>query len=439
MNVFQFALAALLAATVNSVEASNATLAPLHEARGVGKKQITDDKGLVYYIVDLVDHAQDAFSDARTAKGKQRFHERHSGKAQNMVEAFERQYGFDYVEMTSWVGNSFSAYLSQAQVENLRADPRVKLVSEVTEVTLSAAPWYDSTIPTLESPYYETHSWGKNAVTAFSKISNNTRRVYIIDIGVGDHEDLTNVITRVNASSGISLVGCYPHATHVAGIIGAAYGNKGVAGVNAGAKLISVSALNTNSSQASCAEYRPIEDAALGSAMDWVKWDIVLNGASQTGIVNISINGPSFRPGKTLNIKMLNLATPYLGGYYHPGAFIAQSAGNGFVSACTGLTQPLTGNQVEGQYASFGYSGGTPNTTDGIMVVGAINNNGQPVTTNNGGFNYGSAYGGYESGSNFGSCVEVWAPGNNIYSTWGGGGWGVHGRSGHLAKPIGKI
>lgn len=145
--------------------------------------------------------------------------------------------------------------------------------------------------------------------------------------------------------------------------------------------------------------------------MDWVKWDLIINGAGQAGIVNISINGPSFKPGQTLNAKMLNLASIYIGGYYYPGSFIAQSAGNGYVSACTGGDN--------GGYAAFSYLSGTPSTTDGIMVVGAINNNGQSVTPANGGFNHGSSYALPEDGSNYGSCVEVWVPGNNIYSTWG--------------------
>ncbi|MDP4029535.1 MAG: S8 family serine peptidase [Gallionella sp.] len=414
MKILQLMLAALLATAVISAEASSAAVAPLHEARSVGQQQITDGRGLVYYIVDLVDDAQEAYSDNRPALARQRFHERHPGKAQNMVEAFERQYGFNYVDMTSWVGNSFSAYLNKAQIENLRADPRVKLISEVVEATFSAAfpPWYNSTISSSQYPYYETHSWGRNAVNG--KISNNTRRIYIIDAGVGYHQDLTNVIARVNASCGtnnngcpgVSPVGCYPHATHVAGIIGAAYGNKGVAGVNAGAKLISVSAMKTNQTPAICAK-PDMDSASIVTAMDWVKWDIIINGVGQAGIVNLSINGPGFGATETIGSKMLNLASIYIGGYYYPGAFIAQSAGNGNASACNA---PST--------ASFHYSSGTPSTTDGIMVVGAINDSGYPVTQANGGF-YNLPYAGNEQGSNYGSCVEVWAPGNVIYSTWG--------------------
>ena len=55
------------------------------------------------------------------------------------------------------------------------------------------------------------------------------------------------------------------------------------------------------------------------------------------------------------------------------------------------------------------------------MVVGAANRNGLAVygtTTSPGFVNYGFA--GDEPGSNYGPCVDVWAPGKTIYSTWAG-------------------
>ncbi len=51
------------------------------------------------------------------------------------------------------------------------------------------------------------------------------------------------------------------------------------------------------------------------------------------------------------------------------------------------------------------------------MVVGAINDNAEPVTRWNGGFEN-PVINSYELGSNFGPCVEAWAPGKAIYSTW---------------------
>lgn len=84
---------------------------------------------------------------------------------------------------------------------------------------------------------------------------------------------------------------------------------------------------------------------------------------------------------------------------------MAQSAGNGYVDACS---------------VAFNYSGGLTNIADGIMVVGAIDSTGKDVRKPHGGYGFVNApYAGNEAGSNYGKCVEAWAPGNNVLSTWG--------------------
>ena len=83
--------------------------------------------------------------------------------------------------------------------------------------------------------------------------------VYVIDSGVADHSDFrdsngeNDIVTRTNVACGTSwecqlvdpttypVVGCYAHATHVAGIIGARANNdKTTAGVYAGVQMVSV-------------------------------------------------------------------------------------------------------------------------------------------------------------------------------------------------------
>lgn len=411
-------LALAVAIGVGHVQAkATSEKAPLREAKLFGKKPIADEKGDVYYIVDLTKDEQEKYSDERTDLGKARFHERHSGKAQNMVEAFEKQYGFEYQNMTSWVGNSFSAYLNHDQVEKLRSDPRVELVSEVIAGTVSAL-WS----PTYNSPGSQTLSWGRNAVNG--KISNNTKRVYVLDLGVGYHYDLQNVVARVNptcnygtnnhGNCAIPPVGCYSHGTHVAGIIGAAYDSQGVAGVNAGAKIISVSFAKENLGPGICSKTPAggIDTASIQTGMDWIKWDIIVNG-SGVGIVNMSFNDGLFSPNNTLHNKMLDFITPYYGAYYYPGAFVAQSAGNQGWNL-----NGYFGNGINGTGATFGYYDG-PKANDGVMVVGAINDLGQPVTSANGGFSNYPLGGDEPNGSNYGAAVEVWAPGKGILSTFG--------------------
>jgi len=408
---FAVVITVVIAVVAATSVAADETLAPINLAATSSKTPIVDNAtGLISYIVDLAPHLQDGFPPTVTGEDLQRFNSRHSPQAINMVKWYEGQYGFQHTDMTSWVGNSFTAYLTQAQVDALRTDANVVLVTENTFVDSSVTPppWSDTMHSSSLPPYTETSSWGRNAVNG--KVSSNTYRIYTIDTGVGLHEDLTNVIARVNASCGTNnsgcpghqTVGCYPHATHIAGIIAAAYGNKGAAGVDAGAKIFSVDVDNIDASPAICS-FPGVPTSSLASGMDYVMWDLILNGGYQVGLVNISQNSTDFAPGGTLNAKMLTLATPYVGGYYYAGAFIAQSAGNDYLNACS--------------YA-FGYSSKQPSSSDGIMVVGAVDSQGRAVSPSNGGFtNHGWAQD--QAGSNFGSCIDVWAPGKDIYSTWG--------------------
>lgn len=317
------------------------------------------------------------------------------------------------------------------------------------------------------------------------RISNSGRPIYIIDSGVGYHTDLSSVSSRVNMACGTSLtncsdysatdnfpvVGCYPHAMHVAGIIGAtALNDKAGMGVSAGANMISVSVVKVTESsyQGTCANSTPQLDA-MGYALDYVYRQILTQSRQFNNgvpLVNISINSGRFGfmsdgSAETNRAALLKLATPaptwsYQGTYPngiwtevdYMGAFVAQSAGNirnddpfNFIpfggvagkNLCTEFQ-----NTIPNPKPSFAYTHAYPNNntssaTDGIMVVAAMHHDGKPVDK---GFN---AYNGnpdeslpfsgsYDSGGLhdqiehslvYGPCVDVWAPGNLIYSTWG--------------------
>jgi hypothetical protein len=361
---------------------------------------IRNDAGLTQYMVEINRDVPNAFSATAAPDLEARFHPRNTGQVENMVAAFERQYGFEATDATSWAGITFTAYLNAEQVTALRQDARVVLITELAPVDLSTVYWLDTDGP-------EVISWGRNAVNG--KTSNGTVRVYIVDGGVAKHEDLGGVITRVNAScnppgvhtacTAYNAVGCYAHATHVAGIIGATAGNgKGVAGVDAGAKMISVNINNLNSSSNNCT-LLAISDSTIASGLDWAMWDLIANGGLKTGVINLSVNSPGFVYPGTLNAMMKTVATPYTGGYNYAGAFIAQSAGNDYQSACSHAYAPSTG---------------VPSSSDGIMVVGGIDNEARPMAAWSG-----NTYAGGGAGSNYGVCVEVWAPGLSIKSTWG--------------------
>ena len=311
----------------------------------------------------------------------------------------------------------------------------------------------------------ETTSWGRQAVNGQVRTVSNNRKVYIIDSGVAAHYDLNSVV-RLNVACGAyncntsspstyPVVGCYAHATHVAGIIGAQSGNGlGTNGVYAGANIVSLSVLSRTGPDM-CANYSgdppntvdsPVYRSRIGNAFDYIYWDTLYNNSSQlVNVVNISINsgglsidagGPQVNWARVQRVATPALESVYIGcappqnectyeeshqDYYFTGAFVAQSAGN-HDSDLTCVGDYSIGNLALAikHYLPYSVIGEitNPDAYDGIMVVGAINNLGTrpaPKFT----FSVGTAPAVQDDGSNFGPCVDIWAPGDEIVSTWG--------------------
>jgi hypothetical protein len=411
-------------------------------------------------VVDLdFDPATDTeFSDSVT-KFDEKKRDKHQGKVVNLLNHYEKKYGFERGGMTSWAKVSATAFLTNDQVAKLANDKRVTLLSE-NEIQTSSAiaspppPWSDTTVLS------ETRSWGWHATTRgisrASAATNSFQPIYIIDSGVAKHADIPGASKRVsmgcgnsltNCSTGTStdpypLVGCYPHSTHVAGIIGALANNFNTSqGIYPGVNNIISVGINKASafSAGRCADIA-FTFAELGYAIDYVyrqtlmKSMVVNNGVP---IVNISTNPGRFGfdsagIAEANRAALLRLATPAIvfvpGGQAvsYMGAFVVQSAGN----------QPTQGRNLciqydNGQIGNFGASlaythalpsNNTTSTTDGIMVVGAVHSEGVPVDTlpTNRPFSAPNPAGqsGLSGTSNFGPCVDAWAPGNGIYSTW---------------------
>jgi len=127
--------------------------APVDPASRFGKSPVTDDWGRISYIVDLRRDARLAYSDTAPPEDVARFHERHVPQFINMIADFERRYGFFSREQTSWVGDSFVAFLSDEQLRAVRSDPAVELVTEETYIELALPPWYDYTYSSSAPPY----------------------------------------------------------------------------------------------------------------------------------------------------------------------------------------------------------------------------------------------------------------------------------------------
>jgi subtilisin family serine protease len=184
--------------------------------------------------------------------------------------------------------------------------------------------------------------------------------VYIIDTGIDKARADLNVVKHVNFAGGPNT-DCDGHGTHVAGIVAAKDNTIGVVGVAPGAPLTGVKVLNCDGS------------GTLSSVIKGVDW--VTKHAIKPAIANMSLSGGA---SDAVDTAVKNSVDS--------GVFYSISAGNYGDNACN-------------------YSPARAGTHDGVMTTAATDRNEQDP-----------------SWSNFGSCVDIWAPGVGILSTKKGGG-----------------
>src|ERR687894_1904087 len=184
---------------------------------------------------------------------------------------------------------------------------------------------------------------------------------YIIDSGIYRHTDL-NVVGHVNFAGGKNT-DCNGHGTHVAGTVAARDNTSEVVGVAPGAPLTGVKVLGCSGSGTW---------SGVIAGIDWVSANAV-----KPAVANMSLGGGANRA--------VDDAVRRSAG---SGVFYALAAGNESVNACN--SSPAR--------AGAG-------TNNGIATVAATNSADREA-----------------SWSNYGSCVDIWAPGVSILSTRKGGG-----------------
>lgn len=440
-------------------------LAPYHQI----DQPITDAQGRVRVIVDFWDSAADRYRDDAQADFK-RFdlkRDRHNPLVLRLLDAKGAQHGLaaeyrknargekERTSVTTWVGASIAAYLTKDQISALRQDEDVRLLTEVGHVEYSAnnpywvpsgndPTWFPEW--TNGVPFGELKDWGAKAVGSRSLLPGSTRRVYVLDSGVAFHSDLGNVNRRnispppQSSDSYGSVVGCYAHATHIAGIIGATSNNgTGRQGIYAGVNIQSMNAGEATGESgqpnSNCTPSNSMNAETLGVMLDEVFWETLqLNSGPQ--IVNLSLNfqaGTGYRSNgeqEPNGIKIKNLATPrcvYVAGLckWYYGNVVVQSAGNQLVDSCS-TNNPGYPNSYAWKTGAYANS----TAVDGVIVVGAINGDGRAIDSSAPQGHFSDSYPqpidvnfhwSGEPGSNYGGCVDMWAPGNEIFSTWGAG------------------
>ncbi len=348
------------------------------------------------YIVDLIDDYRDRPATFANVKSQIDWQK---AKSSALIDDVVKLRGIELLSTTSSVGTSFTAYLTEKQVEQLASDKRVALITQ-DEYLRPSALWNSTS-----GPGTQVSSWGLQAMDISGGSSNGGATVYVLDTGVALHSDLTGYssVDQLVASSGISPVGCYSHATHVAGIIGAADNSSGVVGVLPGVRIVSIA---FGEPATSLCPNVPVQStvSTIASALDLARTHILNSG--KTAIVNLSFNYPAaFAANGTLGTKMLAVATPVPSYWPYFGALVVQSAGNDFQDACI-------------------YAYDAPSPVDGILVIGGLDDNGQMVRPLNGLGGYWNGGGIPEAGSNHnstGNCVEMWAPSQRVLSTWSTG------------------
>lgn len=185
---------------------------------------------------------------------------------------------------------------------------------------------------------------------------------YIIDTGIDtSHSDLS-VVRHVNFAGG-SNRDCHGHGTHVAGTFAARYNSIDVAGAAPGAPLTGVKVLGCSGNGST---------SGVIKGVDWVT-----RYARKPAVANMSLGGSV---SSALDAAVRNSAAS--------GVFYALSAGNSQADACN--SSPARAGD---------------GTDNGIMTVAATDANDNEAWW-----------------SNYGRCVDIWAPGVSILSTRNGGG-----------------
>jgi subtilisin family serine protease len=187
--------------------------------------------------------------------------------------------------------------------------------------------------------------------------------IYVIDTGIDPtHADL-DVVKPLHNFHGGPVADCDGHGTHVAGTLAAKDNNSHVVGVASGAPLTSVKVLDCKGS------------GHVSDVIEGINW--VTKHVKGPDGKNMSLGGGRSR---SLNTAVRNSAAS--------GVFYSLSAGNDGRNACKS-SPAMTG----------------AGTNNGILTTAATN----------------IAYK-EPSRSNFGTCVDLWAPGAKILSTKLGGG-----------------
>lgn len=262
--------------------------------------------------------------------------------------------------------NGFSAVVPRGQLDNIASDPRVNYIEQDSVVSIFKKP--SGTPGNGGNDGGSTTQPPQVIPTGIARINGPVSgpvnvNVAVIDTGIdASHPDL-NVIDGVNFAKGKSWSDGNGHGTHVSGTIAAKNNDIGVVGVAPGVNLYAVKVLDNRGS------------GFMSDVIAGVNW--VAANAGIIDVANMSLGGST---SSTLNAAVENAI--------NAGVVFVVAAGNESTDACSK----------------------SPASAPNAITVSALDDrdgisNSDP----------------FASFSNYGSCVDMIAPGVLILSTWKGG------------------
>lgn len=283
------------------------------------------------------------------------------------VQSIERRYGVRADAAFGSVFKGMAVRLKPAQLEQLQRDPSVERIEAEQVYGIGARPTKGGTTTTVP----QIVPWGitkTQASQSYTLAGNGTGavagvRAYVIDTGIDTANADLNRIGLVNFVGDRKNTDCNGHGTHVAGTM-AAYDNTiDVVGMAPGVMTYGVKVLDCNGSGTTTSVIKGI---------DWVAANAI-----KPAVANMSLGG-----------GVSQLLDDAVRAAAAKGIVFSIAAGNSAANACTSSPARVGGG-----------------TTPGVLVVAAIDSSDAEA-----------------SFSNYGSCVDIWAPGVSIPSLKIGGG-----------------
>lgn len=282
------------------------------------------------------------------------------------IQTLEKKHQIKAHTPFSKVFKGMSARLNATQLAALRRDASIELIEEEQSFEVLGRPSSGGTVTSKQTtPWGITKTQADQSYTLAGNGSGAVTgvRAYVIDTGIDMKNADLNKAGLVNFVGDGKNTDCNGHGTHVAGTIAAYDNTAAVVGMAPGVPVYGVKVLDCNGSGTTTSVIK---------GLDWVAANAI-----QPAVANMSLGGGIS--------QMLDDAVKATAAN---GIVFSIAAGNSAADACTSSPARIGGG-----------------TVPGVLVTAATDINDFEA-----------------SFSNYGNCVDIWAPGVNVTSLKLGGG-----------------